>query len=176
MLYIRAQKARKTFWAVLTDKDEVKVLKKAPYKDLVFSGETYRLSEVKLLAPCEPTKIVAVGKNYKDHALEMKSSVPDHPIIFIKPATSLNNPEDDIVYPEASKRVDYEGELAFVVKKKAHMIKKDNAFDYILGYTCLNDVTARDIQDLDGQWTRSKSFDGFAPVGPWVVDGIKPSG
>ena len=174
MKYIRAKKGQDTFWAVLSE-NEVKVLKNAPYFGLSYTGETLKLSDVALLAPCEPSKIVAVGKNYYEHAVEMGSDAPDHPIIFMKPATAVNNPDGEIPYPDTSIRVDYECELALVIKKKAYRVKKKDALDYVFAYTCLNDVTARDLQKLDEQWTRAKSFDGFAPVGPWLTDEVDPS-
>lgn len=174
MKFIRAEYKQRIFWAELSGCN-AKVLAQAPYLGLQYTGESYDFSTLKLLAPCEPSKIVAVGKNYRDHALELGSNVPDHPILFIKPETTVNNPFDGIVYPTVSNRVDYEAELALVIGKTAKKVKKADAKDYIFAYTCLNDVTARDIQTEDGQWTRAKSFDGFAPIGPWLVDDIDPS-
>lgn len=174
MKYIRAKKGQDIFWAVLSG-ENVKVLKNAPYFGVSYSGEVYALSDVMLLAPCEPSKIIAVGKNYYDHAVELGGDAPDHPIIFMKPLTAVNNPDGEIQYPDSSKRVDYECELAFVIKKEAYHVKREGALDYVFAYTCLNDVTARDIQRLDGQWTRAKSFNGFAPIGPWLTDEVDPS-
>jgi 2-keto-4-pentenoate hydratase/2-oxohepta-3-ene-1,7-dioic acid hydratase in catechol pathway len=133
-----------------------------------FPSRNYELNDVKLLAPVIPSKIVAVGLNYKDHAAELDMKLPDEPIIFIKPSTAVVGPEDDIIYPCGIDRVDYEAELAVVIGKIAKDIEADKAGSYILGYTCMNDVTARDIQKKDVQWSRSKSFDTFAPVGPWI--------
>ncbi|MBN1221669.1 MAG: fumarylacetoacetate hydrolase family protein [Candidatus Aminicenantes bacterium] len=133
------------------------------------------ISEVILLAPVRPTKIVALGRNYKDHAAEMGASLPEEPLIFLKPATCLVGPDEIIVYPKMSKRVDFEGELAVVIRKKARLLgDEDDVDDYILGYTCFNDVTARDLQSKDVQFTRGKSFDTFAPCGPCVVTDIDP--
>jgi len=132
----------------------------------------YDLESVKLLAPCTPSKIVAVGLNYNDHAKEMKEDIPATPKIFIKPSTAVIGPGDQIIKPVMSKRVDYEAEIAVVIKKQAKDISAEQVKDFILGYTCLNDVTARDLQSLDGQWTRAKSFDTFAPIGPWITDEI----
>lgn len=132
------------------------------------SSKKYALRDVKLLAPVVPSKIVSVGLNYKDHAAELEMKLPDEPIIFIKPSTSVVGPEDDIVYPRGVTRVDYEAELAVVMAKTAKNIEAGEAGSYILGYTCMNDVTARDLQKKDVQWSRSKSFDTFAPVGPWI--------
>ncbi|WP_456472186.1 fumarylacetoacetate hydrolase family protein [Methanocaldococcus sp.] len=122
----------------------------------------------------KPTKIVCVGLNYIDHAKELNMEIPDEPVIFLKPTSAIIYNEDYIVLPKASKRVDYEVELAYIIKKKAKNVKKEEAEDYILGYTILNDVTARDLQKKDGQWTRAKSFDTFCPIGPRVVKDIDP--
>ncbi|OQB15931.1 MAG: Ureidoglycolate lyase [Firmicutes bacterium ADurb.Bin193] len=137
--------------------------------------KTVDLSEVKILPPCEPSKIVCVGLNYKDHQLEMNDFADEFPKLFIKPSTAVIAHGDSIVRPVGVNRVDYEAELAVVIGKKARNIPKGKANDYILGYTCFNDVTAREIQKQDGQWTRSKSFDTFAPLGPYTVTGIDPS-
>lgn len=145
------------------------------FTGLIKTDKAYQLKDLKLKAPVYPSKIVAVGKNYYDHAMEMGGEPPENPILFIKPGTAINDPEGVIHYPKISYRVDYEGELAFIIKKTAKAVTKENAFEYILGYTCLNDVTARDIQSKDGQWTRAKSFDSFAPIGPVVTDEVDPS-
>jgi 2-keto-4-pentenoate hydratase/2-oxohepta-3-ene-1,7-dioic acid hydratase in catechol pathway len=121
-----------------------------------------------------PTKIVAVGLNYRDHAKELKMEIPKNPIIFIKPASTVIGPEDPIIYPETSNQVDYEAELGIVIGKRAKNIEKDEAKEYILGYTVFNDVTARDLQKKDTQWTRSKSYDTFAPIGPMIETSVNP--
>jgi len=174
--YIRFKTETGASWGIL-DGETVKELSKAPYLGGTETGVQTPYAAATLLTPCEPTKIVCVGKNYFDHIMEFgeKAEIPKNPILFLKPTTALNDPEGDIVYPAQSERVDHESELAFVIKKTAKNVKAEDAFDYILGYTCLNDVTARDIQYGDGQWTRGKSFDGFAPVGPIVTDEIDPS-
>ena len=137
--------------------------------DMVLSGkDRYRLDEVRLLPPCLPSKIVCVGLNYRDHARELGMKTPEEPVIFLKPPSAVIGPGDDIVYPAASGRVDYEAELAVVIGREAGDISPDEAHEYILGYSCFNDVTARDLQERDGQWTRAKSFDTFAPIGPWI--------
>jgi 2-keto-4-pentenoate hydratase/2-oxohepta-3-ene-1,7-dioic acid hydratase in catechol pathway len=138
------------------------------------TGKKHHLSKVKLLAPAQPSKIIALGLNYIEHAKELKMPMPFEPLMFLKPPTAVIGPEDSIVYPKSSVKVDYEAELAVVIKKKAKNVPVNKAKDYILGYTCFNDVTARDLQKKDGQWTRAKSFDTFAPIGPWIVDGINP--
>ncbi|WP_423792038.1 fumarylacetoacetate hydrolase family protein [Methanocaldococcus indicus] len=122
----------------------------------------------------KPTKIVCVGLNYIDHARELNMPIPDEPVIFLKPTSSIIYNEDYIILPKQSKRVDYEVELAFVVKEKCKDVSKDEADNYILGYTILNDVTARDLQQKDGQWTRAKSFDTFCPIGPIIKKDINP--
>ena len=141
----------------------------------VFTGEEIPLSEVKLLAPSVPSKIVALGLNYRDHAKELGLPIPEEPLLFLKPPSAVIGPEEKIILPPESKRVDYEAELAVVIRKRARRIAPQRAFDYILGYTCFNDVTARDLQKKDGQWTRAKSFDTFAPFGPWIETDLDPS-
>jgi len=167
MRFIRAEYQNETFYAILED-DRVIRLNGIPYDAIEREGSEYALQDVKLLAPAEPSKIVCVGKNYKAHADEMKEGQPEEPLLFLKPNTCVVGPEDGIVYPIESNRVDYEAELAVVIGKKAHRVEKGHAAEYIFGYTCLNDVTARDIQKGDGQWTRGKSFDTFCPIGPWI--------
>ncbi|MBI5047935.1 MAG: fumarylacetoacetate hydrolase family protein [Deltaproteobacteria bacterium] len=136
---------------------------------------THKLNSVKLLAPCEPSKIVAIGLNYKAHAAEFNKPLPEEPMLFMKPSTAVIRTGDEIIYPHhMSRRVDYEGELGVVVGKRAHMIRKEDAKDYILGYTCFNDVTARDLQGKDIQYTRAKGFDTFAPIGPWIETNLNP--
>jgi 2-keto-4-pentenoate hydratase/2-oxohepta-3-ene-1,7-dioic acid hydratase in catechol pathway len=125
----------------------------------------------------DPSKIVCVGLNYIDHADELKMAIPKEPIIFLKPPTSVIGDGEAIVYPERmTKNLHYEAELAIVIKDKARNISPDEAAQYILGYTCANDVTARDLQNIDGQWTRAKSFDTFCPIGPTAVKDVDPAG
>ncbi|MBE7048613.1 MAG: DUF2437 domain-containing protein [Ruminococcaceae bacterium] len=133
------------------------------------------LAEVTLLAPCEPTKIVAVGLNYRDHAKELKETQRQDPVLFMKPTTAILPPYGKIVRPTMSKQVDYEAELAIVIGKKACHISVEEAKEYIFGYTCFNDVTARDLQKIDGQWTRAKGFDTFAPMGPVIETELDPT-
>jgi 2-keto-4-pentenoate hydratase/2-oxohepta-3-ene-1,7-dioic acid hydratase in catechol pathway len=133
------------------------------------------LAEARLLAPVRPSKIVCVGRNYREHAAELGNEVPAEPLIFLKPPSSLLAPEQQIRRPKLSQRVDYEGELAVVMGRKSYKAGPDEDIrPYILGYTCLNDVTARDLQKNDGQWTRAKGFDTFCPLGPLVTDEIDP--
>ncbi len=139
-----------------------------PFEVISRTGEIFLLENVTLLAPCQPTKIIALGLNYRDHAAEFGREVPDEPLIFLKPSTSVIGPDEPIVYPKMSRRVDYEAELAVVMGKTARHVPEAQALDYVLGYTCMNDVTARDLQKKDGQFTRAKGFDTFAPLGPWI--------
>ncbi len=132
----------------------------------------YALTDVKLLPPVMPSKIVAIGLNYKDHAAEVKFELPEEPLIFLKPASAVIGHLDPIVYPAMSHRVDFEGELGIVIKQLAKDVSEKRADEFILGYTCFNDVTARDLQGKDGQWTRAKGFDTFAPMGPWIETAI----
>ncbi|MGD0930809.1 MAG: fumarylacetoacetate hydrolase family protein [Candidatus Korobacteraceae bacterium] len=135
-----------------------------------------QLSAVRLLAPAEPGKIVCIGRNYREHAKELDHPIPTEPLIFLKPPSSLIGPDDEIRRPaELSQRVDYEGELAVVIGKPCYGLREgDDVKPYILGYTCLNDVTARDLQNKDGQWSRAKGFDTFCPVGPVVTADLDP--
>lgn len=141
---------------------------------IISGGEVLSLEDVTLLPPCQPSKIVCVGLNYVKHAQELKMPLPDEPILFLKPPSAILAPGGQIVYPPSSIQVDYEGELAIVIGKRCRNVSADEAEKYILGYTCFNDVTARDLQRKDGQWTRAKSFDTFAPFGPWISK-IDPS-
>ena len=136
------------------------------------TGKTYNLANVKLLAPCRPSKIICLGLNYRRHAEEMKHDLPKVPIIFLKPSTSVIGPGEAIVHPPQSKRVDYEAELAVVIGRRASKVSRDKALDYVFGYTCANDVTARDKQPAHGQWTYSKGFDTFCPLGPVIATAI----
>lgn len=132
-------------------------------------------ADATLLAPVQPSKIVCIGRNYREHAAELGHDVPTEPLIFLKPPTAVIGPGETIVRPRISARVDHEGELGVVIGKKCRNVRTDeNVKQYILGYTCVNDVTARDLQKKDGQWTRSKGFDTFCPVGPIVTDEIDP--
>lgn len=127
------------------------------------------LDTVRLLPTCAPTKIVCVGRNYPEHARELGNEVPSEPLIFMKPPSSLIASGDNIVYPAVSQRVDHEGELGVIIGRRGRNIRREEAMEYVLGYTCVNDVTARDLQKKDGQWTRGKGFDTFCAVGPVMV-------
>ena len=133
------------------------------------------LAETTLLAPVQPSKIVCVGRNYREHAAELGHEVPTEPLIFLKPPSALIAPGAQIRRPKISERVDYEGELGVVIGRTCHKLAADeDVRPFILGYTCVDDVTARDLQNKDGQWTRAKGFDTFCPVGPVVADEIDP--
>lgn len=174
MKYVRVATESGPRWGVIKD-ELVLTLKQAPYETVEYDGGSVALNECKLLAPCEPTKIVCVGKNYVEHAREMGSEPPGFPVLFMKGQNTVNHPGGSIHAPDFVTRLDYEGELAVVIRCRAKDVKASDFAEYVLGYTCLNDVTARDIQRHDGQWTRGKSMDGFCPVGPWLVDDVDPT-
>jgi 2-keto-4-pentenoate hydratase/2-oxohepta-3-ene-1,7-dioic acid hydratase in catechol pathway len=134
----------------------------------------YDINDVEISVPVSPSKIVCVGLNYTDHAKELNMELPDEPIIFIKPSTSVIGHLDTIIYPDSSKQVDYEAELGIVISKEAHHVKSEEASEFIGGYIIINDVTARDKQRKDIQWTRAKSFDSFAPIGPCIETDMDP--
>jgi len=172
MRIVRFQRAGRTGYGIL-EGEKISVLGGTPYDGLEnTTGEVMSLPEVRLLAPCEPTKIVALGLNYRDHAAEFGRPIPEEPLLFMKPSTAVIGPDEDIIYPAMSRRVDYEAELAVVMGRTCRFVKAEDFRDYVLGYTCINDVTARDLQKKDGQFTRSKSFDTFAPLGPWIETAI----
>jgi 2-keto-4-pentenoate hydratase/2-oxohepta-3-ene-1,7-dioic acid hydratase in catechol pathway len=146
-----------------------------PFGPVEFTGRRWALPDVRLLAPILPTKVIGIGKNYADHAAEMGGgSPPPAPLLFMKPSTAVIGPGDTIRLPPDSRRVDYEGELAVVIGGVVRDAPRDRAMDTVLGYTCANDVTARDQQEADGQWTRAKSHDSFCPLGPWIETALDP--
>ena len=163
-------------FGVLNDQDKILVLKGDPiYAGIVPTEKVISLDEARLLAPVIPrSKVVCVGKNYADHAAEMGGEVPAEPIIFLKPNTSVVGPNDVIQWPRMSERVDFEGELAIVIGRICKEVPKEKYRDVIFGYTIANDVTARDLQKIDGQWSRAKGFDTFCPLGPWVETDFVP--
>ena len=137
--------------------------------------EPVSLADATLLAPVNPSKIVCVGRNYREHANELGNEVPKEPLLFFKPPSALNAPEGTILRPRISQRTDYEGELGVVIARRCHKLPEgEDVRPYILGYTCVNDFTARDLQKIDGQWTRAKGFDTFCPVGPVVANEMDP--
>lgn len=173
MRFIRFSYRAKTSYGVL-DKDTIQGISGTPFENVKISDTTYRLEDVKLLAPVVPSKVLAVGLNYADHAKELKMPIPENPILFMKPPTSVIGAGEDIIYPKMSKQVDYEAELVVVIKDLLKDVSVKEAPSHILGYTCGNDVTARDLQKKDGQWTRAKSFDTFCPLGPWIETDLDP--
>ncbi len=162
----------------LVDGPEVVIFRGHPlFQGYETTGERLPLKDIQLLPPILPTsKIVCIGKNYADHAAEMGGELPPEPLIFLKPTTSVIGPNEAIVLPAISERVDHEGELAIVIGQLAKDVSEDKAEDFIWGYTIANDVTARDIQNKDVQWTRAKSFDTFCPLGPWIETEFVPDG
>ena len=168
--YVRVQDLQgRIYYGLLQLNQNVQVLDAPPWlqgqlMDLELAPECYQL-----LAPCAPSKIVAVGKNYIEHAAEMGSNVPKEPLLFLKPSTAIIATSTAIVYPPQSQRVDYEGELALVIGDRTSNCTPQEADNKIWGYTIANDVTARDLQQKDNQWTRAKGFDTFCPLGPWIV-------
>ncbi len=167
------QYKQREFWG-LVENDSVRILKAPPYRKIEVSGRSLPLDKVRLRPPAEPSKIILAGLNYKDHAKEMGMKIPREPVIFLKAPSSLIAAEERIVFPPEVTRLDYEAELALVIKKKAKAVKEKEAQHYILGFTCLNDVTARGLQKKDAQWTRAKSFDTFCPLGPWLETKLDP--
>ncbi len=153
-----------------------------PFGPFAFTGVRRPLADVRLLAPVLPSKVLCVGKNYADHIREMGAgramggdSAPARPILFLKPSTSVAGPGDPIALPADSERVDFEGELAVVIGRLCRDVPAERALSVVLGYTCANDVTARDQQEQDGQWTRAKGHDTFCPIGPWIETDLDPS-
>lgn len=162
-------------WGIVED-SSITLLKDAPFKKAQKTAQKIKLGDVRLLAPSAPSKIICVGLNYRDHAKELNMPLPPEPVIFLKPPTSVIGHGGNIVYPKSVDRVDYEAELAVVIGRQAKDISAIEVSGYILGWTCLNDVTARNLQAKDGQWSRAKSFDTFCPVGPWIETDIKDAG
>ncbi len=155
--------------------EEVAVINAHPFGEVTFSGLRLPLAGVRLLPPVLPSKVVAIGKNYADHAREMGDEPPSEPVLFLKPSTSVIGPGAAITYPHLSQQVDFEGELAIVIGRLCREVPLERANEVILGYTCANDVTARDLQKTDGQWARAKGFDTFCPIGPWISTDVDPA-
>ena len=157
-------------WGKMTA-ETINILTGAPWDGGKQSGESIAAADATLLAPVEPSKVVCIGLNYHAHVKASYSAdeAPERPLIFLKPPSSIIGPEEKIVHPTVSERVDYEAELGVVIGRKAKNVSEDDAEQYIYGFTCVNDVTARDLQKADGQWSRAKGFDTFCPVGPWIV-------
>jgi len=167
MKIVRFLYKKNAYWGILQDKNIV-FLKTEPFKKIIPTAKRILVSQCRLLAPANSSKIVLTGLNYINHAKELKMRLPKEPIIFLKPPTTLIGHRENIIYPKGVKRLDYEAELAIIIKKKCKNISAKEATRYIFGYSCLNDVTARDLQSKDIQWSRAKSFDTFCPLGPWI--------
>lgn len=159
-------------YGVLED-EKIAMVKGNIYGSHVVDGTLVDLEDVQLLAPCEPSKIVCIGLNYHDHAKEMSLPVPKEPVVFLKPPSSITGPDTNVIHPPQCKKLDYEAELAVVIGDVTRNVEPEETSEKILGYTCANDVTARDLQPRDGQWTLSKSFDTFCPIGPYIKTDIK---
>ncbi len=156
--------------------DNVFEISGLPWERWTRGTRSSRLADVRLVAPVEPSKIVCVGRNYAAHAAELGNEVPKEPLIFLKPSTSIIGPDEPVILTKYSRRMEHEGELALVIGRRcAHLLDTDDALSFVLGYTCLNDVTARDLQISDVQFTRGKGFDTFCPVGPHIETDLNPS-
>jgi 2-keto-4-pentenoate hydratase/2-oxohepta-3-ene-1,7-dioic acid hydratase in catechol pathway len=164
-------------WGVV-DGPELVLFKGHPeFTEYETTGERVALKEVTLLPPTLPTtKVICIGKNYADHAAEMGGEAPKEPLMFLKPNTSVIGDKETIVLPKISDQIDHEGELAIVIGEFAKNVSEADALNYVMGYTIANDVTARDLQEKDGQWTRAKGFDTFCPLGPWIETDFQVDG
>jgi 2-keto-4-pentenoate hydratase/2-oxohepta-3-ene-1,7-dioic acid hydratase in catechol pathway len=169
--FVRAVVNGSPQWGVVQD-ECVYELNGTPFADWEHGAELAPLDDLQLLAPAAPTKIVCVGLNYPIHADESRMDLPSEPLLFLKPPSSVIGPDAHVILPPQSERVDYEAELAVVIGRRCRNVALGNAWDYVLGVTCGNDVTARDLQMRDNQWTRAKGFDTFCPLGPWLVTGL----
>ena len=174
MRLIRYRFADRISTGVLED-DTIRTIRGTFFEDPVFTGEEVPLADVRVLSPVLPSKAVCVGKNYAAHAAEFGGEVPEEPLLFLKPSTAVLGPGDPIQLLPISHRVDYEGELAILIGRLTRRVEPEQAARSILGYTCANDVTLRDIQGQDEQWTRAKGFDGSCPLGPWIETDLDPS-
>jgi 2-keto-4-pentenoate hydratase/2-oxohepta-3-ene-1,7-dioic acid hydratase in catechol pathway len=175
MRIVRFRAAGKIQYGVL-DGAQIVEYAGTPYGAFKKARKRYPLRQTVLLTPVVPSKVIAVGLNYRDHVEEIRAAAPGEPMLLFKPVSALCGPDDPIVFPPDVQRVDYEGELAIVIKKRGRHVPVERAREYVLGYTCLNDVTARDVQARDGYCQRAKSFDSFCPVGPCIATEIDPGG
>ena len=161
--------------AIQPGSDAIQVIAGTFFEDPLPTGDEVAIDDVMLLAPVLPSKLVCVGKNYAAHAAEFGMDVPEEPLLFLKPSTAVIGPGDAIRLLPISRRIDYEGELAVVMGRLARNVRAEDASRFILGYTCANDVTLRDLQKTDDQWARAKGFDGSAPLGPWIETSVDPT-
>ncbi|MGE4454200.1 MAG: fumarylacetoacetate hydrolase family protein [Sphaerochaeta sp.] len=173
MKYVRFNYQDTVSYGLLSE-HTIQVIEGTPFTNYTISDTTVALESVELLTPCDYSKAVCIGLNYSDHAKEFQLPIPSEPVVFMKPSTSALAPEKKIIYPQMSSRLDYEAELAVVIGKTARFVSEEDASSYILGYTCANDITARDLQPKQGQWTIAKSFDTFCPFGPYISDEVDP--
>ncbi|HNT79026.1 MAG TPA: fumarylacetoacetate hydrolase family protein [Anaerolineae bacterium] len=169
--FVRVLDTRRPIWGIV-EGNVVYHLEGSPYGKWQRGAMLGALHALPLLPPTEPTKIICVGRNYAAHAAEHNSPVPEAPLLFLKPPSSVVGPDAAIVLPTLSQRIEHEAELAVVIARPCRDVTPEEAWDYVLGVTCGNDVTARDLQRQDGQWTRGKGFDTFCPLGPWIVAGL----
>lgn len=174
MKYVRLLANDSVRYGILED-EAIRLIDAAPFDAFHLTDETIRLTEARLLAPTPFSKAICIGLNYRDHSEELGLPIPTDPVVFLKPSTTILGPGAEIVKPAMCSRLDYEAELAVVIKKQARFVPVDEAQSYILGYSCANDVTARDLQPKTGQWTVAKGFDTFCPYGPFISDEVDPS-
>ena len=173
--YIRFYTAEnKTPQFGMIENDTVTTLAKAPWDEIIETDDKYELSSIRQIAPVVPSKIICVGLNYHAHVAASYSAdeAPENPLLFLKPSSAIIGSGENIIHPKQSERVDYEAELGVVIGKTAKNVSEKNADEYIFGFTCVNDVTARDLQKKDGQWSRAKGFDTFCPTGPHIVQNV----
>lgn len=169
--YISGKDAPRYGWIY---EDRIGPVEGVPYGEYRRLEAEIPLHMVRLLAPVQPGKIICVGRNYAEHAREQNVEVPEIPLLFLKPPSSVIGPGENIILPPQSKQVEHEGELAVIIGRTGRWIPAEEAYQYVFGYTCANDVTARDLQRRDGQWTRGKGFDTFCPLGPWIETELDP--
>jgi 2-keto-4-pentenoate hydratase/2-oxohepta-3-ene-1,7-dioic acid hydratase in catechol pathway len=172
---VRYTTGTRTEYGVL-EGDTIHSLAAGPFRGIRRNGRTVPLKDVRLLAPCSPGKIIAIGASYRSHCLEMGQPILDEPMMFFKPSTSVVGPEDRLLRPAGVKRFDYEAEVGVVMKRRAYKVSKDEALKYVLGYTCCNDVSVRDWQNVGAnwQWARAKGSDTFSPIGPCIETEVDP--
>lgn len=175
MKIVRYRLQTKTEYGILED-ESIQVLAGSPFRGIRKSGRSVRLSEVTLLAPCLPSKVLAIGASYRSHCIEMGQPILDEPMVFFKPSTSVVGPEAQLIRPAGVKRFDYEAEVGVVIKRRAYRVKREKALDYVLGYTCVNDVSVRDWQNVGAnwQWARAKGGDTYCPIGPCIETKLDP--
>ncbi|MBN1151992.1 MAG: fumarylacetoacetate hydrolase family protein [Dehalococcoidia bacterium] len=175
MKIVRYSLHTKVHYGIL-EGERIQIIAGTPFRGMKKTNEWVKLSEVALLAPCVPSKVLAIGASYRSHCLEMGQPILEEPMVFFKPSTSVVGPEANLVRPAGVKRFDYEGEVGVVIKRRAHKVRRANALDYVLGYTCVNDVSVRDWQNVaaNWQWARAKGGDTYCPIGPCIETQADP--